>query len=203
MPAATGTKRLIQALLWFVLGLPLAIQTWRFGTEAIYYGEYLHWSGQWAARLLLVTLLVTAFKRYLPRLAVTRWMLGRRRDLGLITFAYALAHTLAYVFYKAEFALIIREGMEWGLLTGWVAGLVFVALAVTSNDVSVRRLGRRWQWLHRTVYVAAILTFAHWVLTAFDPTAGWQHATVLAVIVVLRIWPRARRSTSDQIKNGT
>ena len=177
-------------LLWAVLIAPLALQTWWYLSELVYYGEYLHWTGVQSARLLLVTLAVTPLLRLLPRQAVVRWLMARRRDLGLITFVYALAHTVAYLVYfeqKAGWRTIVRDGLEFELLTGWLAMAVFVALAVTSNDASVRAMGRAWNRLHRAVYVAAILTFAHWVLTAFDPIAGYLHAGVLAVLLGMRL----------------
>ena len=70
--------------------------------------------------------------------------------------------------------------------------LIFTALAITSNNTSVRMLGKRWKGLHRFVYAAAVLTFLHWILLAFDPLQGYIHAGVLVVIQVLR-FVRPRR----------
>lgn len=173
--------------LWLVLMLPLAWMTWQYGTETVYYGEYLHWTGVQSARLLLLTLAVTPLLRLLPRSAVIRWLMRRRRDIGLVTFVYALAHTVAYLVRKSDLQLIASEGLEAGLLTGWIAFLVFIALAVTSNNASVRALGRKWRSLHKAVYVAAILTYLHWVLTAFDPTAGYVHGAVAVVLLLARM----------------
>ena len=69
---------------------------------------------------------------------------------------------------------------------------IFVPLAITSNDVSVRRLRRLWKRLHRWVYAAALLTFAHWVITAYDPTAGLIHLAVLAALEGFRLWKTNR-----------
>lgn len=180
-------------LLWLVLMLPLAWMTWRYGAETVFYGEYLHWTGVQSARLLLLTLAVTPLLRLLPRAAAIRWLMRRRRDIGLVTFFYALAHTVVYLVRKSDLPLIASEALEAGMLTGWIAFLVFVALAMTSNDVSLRALGRKWRSLHKTVYVAAILTYLHWVLTAFDPTAGYVHGAVAVVLLLARL-RSARRS---------
>ena len=182
-------------LLWLALMLPLAWMTWRYVVENVYYGEYLHWTGMQSARLLLLTLAVTPLLRLLPRAAAIRWLMRRRRDIGLFTFFYALAHTLAYLVKKSDLPLIAGEALEAGMLTGWIALLVFIALAVTSNDVSVRAMGRKWRSLHKTVYVAAILTYLHWVLTAFDPTAGYVHGAVALVLLLARLRV-ARRSSA-------
>lgn len=190
---AARPKSLDRAVLWLILATPLVIQTWRFAVEQVYYGEYLHWTGQWGARLLLATLLVSALRRFMPRARITLWLSRRRRDLGLVMFTFAAAHIVAYLWRKGDVGLIATEALDIGLGTGWVAGVLFLALALTSNDASVRRLGRRWQALHRFVYLAAVLTFAHWVLTAFDPTAGWIHAAVFGVLLGLRIVPKRDR----------
>lgn len=193
---AVATRRkssIARWLLWLVLALPLGVMTWRYAEASVYYGEYLHWTGAQSARLLLLTLLVTPLVRLLPRVRIVRWLLRRRRDLGLITFAYALAHTAAYLDRKRDVGIIVAEGLEAGLLTGWIAFVVFIALAATSNDASVRALGRTWRRLHAAVYPAAILTFLHWVLTAFDPTAGYLHFAVLAVLLLMR-FARSRPS---------
>lgn len=185
---ARGRKLAIDRwILWLVLALPLVLMTWRYAAETVYYGEYLHWTGKQSARLLLLTLAVTPLLRLLPRFRIARWLLKRRRDLGLITFAYAFAHTAAYLVRKNDLGSIAAESLEAGLLTGWIAFLIFIALAATSNDASVRALGRAWRRLHTAVYVAAILTFMHWVLTAFDPTAGYLHFAVLAILLLLRL----------------
>jgi len=194
----TATRPALAAdrwLLWLALMLPLAWMTWRYVVENVYYGEYLHWTGMQSARLLLLTLAVTPLLRLLPRAAAIRWLMRRRRDIGLFTFFYALAHTLAYLVKKSDLPLIAGEALEAGMLTGWIALLVFIALAVTSNDVSVRAMGRKWRSLHKTVYVAAILTYLHWVLTAFDPTAGYVHGAVALVLLLARLRV-ARRSSA-------
>jgi sulfoxide reductase heme-binding subunit YedZ len=181
-------------LLWLVLLLPLAWMTWQYGAETVFYGEYLHWTGVQSARLLLLMLAVTPLLRLLPRNAAIRWLMRRRRDLGLVTFVYALAHTLAYLVRKSDLPLIASEALEAGMLTGWIAFLVFIALAVTSNDASVRAMKRKWRSLHKTVYVAAILTYLHWVLTAFDPTAGYVHGAIALLLLLARL-RGARRAT--------
>ncbi len=174
-------------LLWLVLLLPLVWLTWRYRTETIYYGEYLHWTGVQSARLLLLTLAITPLLRLLPRSRAIRWLMRRRRDLGLLAFVYAFAHTAVYLFRISDVQRVVRESLEVGLLTGWIAFLIFVALALTSNNASVRAMGRNWRKLHTSVYAAAVLTYLHWVLTAFDPTAGYVHAGAMLVLLAARL----------------
>lgn len=182
-----------RGLLWFLLAGPLAIQTWGYLGETVFYGEYIHWTGDWAARLLIITLAATPLRLTFPSAAWTKWLLLHRRDLGIATFVYAAAHLVVYLFYKADIARLFAEAAEPGLWTGWLALLILLPLAMTSNNAAVRALGKRWKRLHRAVYVAAVLTFAHWVLTAFDPVAGYVHAGVLAALFALRFVQVGRR----------
>ena len=90
-------------------------------------------------------------------------------------------------------AAIIAEAMTAGILTGWLALLIFLPLAVTSNDLSVRKLGRRWKALHRLVYVIAILGVWHyWWQVKQDITEPAIYAVILVTVLLLR-WPPVGR----------
>lgn len=180
-------------LLWAALGLPVAIQTYRYFAEGIYYGEYLHWTGIWATYLLIATLAVTPMRLVFGAADWMRWIGRHRRDLGVASFAYALAHAIAYILRQAEVALIVDEARSADMLTGWIALLLFLPLALTSNDYAVRRLKKRWKMLHRLIYVAALLTLAHWVLTAYDPTTGYFALAIVVVLLAMRVVRPVRR----------
>ena len=180
-------------LLWLALSSPLIFQTWRYLAGTIFYGEYLHWTGEQSARLLIVTLAVTPMRRLLPNFRLLNWIVARRRDLGIATFLYAALHTLAYIAKKANIELILSDATEIGMLLGWISFVVLLLLASTSNDYSVRKLRKYWKMLHRYVYAAALLTFLHWILTAFDPLAGYIHLGVLLIVLTLRALPDSLR----------
>ena len=170
-----------------VLYLPLAWITYRYVTGSTFYGEYLHLSGQWAVYLLLLVLAFTPLRRIFASARLPRWFLSQRRDVGIAVFIYAFAHTIAYVLYLDDLHRVVKEGLQLAILTGWIAGLVFLVLAVTSNDVSVAGMGWRWRALHKTMYLAALLTAVHWVLTAFDPTVGYIVLVFTIVLLGLRL----------------
>ena len=92
-----------------------------------------------------------------------------------------------YLWKKGSLGLVLAELDQDFILVGWLALALFVPLAVTSNDLSMRMLKRSWKSLHRLVYPAAVLTFLHWVWSAFDPTTAWIHVGILAAIELLRI----------------
>lgn len=187
-------KRLVHSpyALWLLLVLPGAVTILRYATGATFYGEVVHATGDLSAQLLILTMAVTPLQLMFPGRAWVRWLLKRRRYFGVAAFGYALLHTVVYLLRMGSFGDIVADAAEPGLLTGWLAMAIFVPLAITSNDASVRRLRRLWKRLHRWVYAAAVLTFAHWVLTAFDPVPGLIHLSVLAALEAYRLWKTAR-----------
>jgi len=180
-------------LVWLALAAPAIGVLIQYARDVMSYGEVVHFTGEWSARLLILTLAVTPLRLLFPRAGWTLWLMRQRRALGVATFGYAAFHLAVYLLRKADIDLIVHEGGAPDLAVGWAAFVILAILALTSNDVSVRLLKRGWKPLHRLVYPAAVLTFAHWVLAAFDPISGIVHATALAVIETARIILQRRR----------
>ena len=200
MPANTSLSRFLNAswLVWLLLALPGAVLTYQYTRGVIFYGEYLHATGELGVRLLMLAMAVTPLKLLLPRAGWVRWLAQRRRYLGVASFGYSLLHAVAYLERQTTFTAIVAQAAELALLTGWIALLVMLLLAATSNDSAVRLLRAGWKWLHRAVYVAAVLTFAHWILSAFDPTAAFVHVGILAALEAIRLFLRYRTSRAHQ-----
>ena len=177
-----------RVVVFLVLMAPALVQSGRYLAGTVFYGEYLHWTGAWATYLVLAVLAVSPIRWLTPRAAWSRWLVVQRRELGIVAFIYAFLHALAYLAYKADLSLILKESASWGMVTGWLALIVFALLAGTSNGASVRRLGQRWKTLHRWVYAGAGLTLAHWILTAFDPSDAYPALTILALLLLWRLW---------------
>ena len=184
-----GSLRPGRMLLWLVLALPGAwiAGRWAFTPDDYGYGHAIGDSGDWAAWLLMATLAVTPLRLAFRKAATAIWLMRHRRDLGVASFAYAAGHTGVYAWKKASLGAILAEAGEPYLLAGWAALALFIPLAVTSNDASMRMLKRSWKTLHRLVYPAAILVFLHWIWSAFDPTTAWIHAGILAAIEAVRL----------------
>ena len=189
---ALATSR---AALWFVLALPgvWMAARWLLTPDTYGYGHAIADSGLWAAWLLMATLAVTPIRLLMRKSALAVWLMRRRRDLGVASFAYAAGHTIIYLWKKGALAFDLAEIGQSYLIAGWLALALFVPLAVTSNDVSVRALKRAWKSLHRLVYPAAILTFLHWIWSAFDPAVALAHAAALAGIEGLRVYLQYRQ----------
>ena len=190
------STRIETGLLWALLALPGAFMTYRYVQGTTFYGEYLHATGELGARLLILAMAVTPLRLLFPNAGLTRWLARRRRYLGVAAFGYALLHATAYL-QRQSLTVITKEAAEFALATGWAALLVMSLLAATSSDAAVRLLGRRWKWLHRAVYAAAVLTFAHWILTAFDPLPGAAHLGVLAALEAIRVWKTVRTTSRE------
>ena len=131
-------------LLWLVLALPglwLAAR-WLLTPDAYGFGHAIKDSGDWAAWLLLATLAVTPLRLLFRGRRWTNWLARHRRDLGVASFAYAAGHTVIYLWDQASIGEVLAEATQRELLVGWLALALFVPLAATSNDVSVRALRR-------------------------------------------------------------
>lgn len=185
MKTRAGTR----PLLWLALALPGLWIAWRWSTAPADYGfgHAIADSGDWAAWLLMAALAVTPLRLLLRKSALANWLMRRRRDIGVASFVYAAGHTAVYAADKESLATVLAQAGDADLLTGWLALALFVPLAATSNDIAVRALKRSWKRLHRLVYPAAILVFAHWALTAFDPTTAYIHIAILAIVEAARI----------------
>ena len=150
-------------------------------------------TGRWTLRFLLVTLAVTPLRM----LTGWNWLLRFRRMLGLFAFFYGVMHISSYVTFRRVFDVdeIVRDITERPFMAvGFAALLLMIPLAVTSTNAMVRRLGaRRWQLLHRLVYVIAPLGVLHyWFMVKRDITQPAIYAAILAVLLGWRVAARLR-----------
>lgn len=174
--------------LWLLLALPGVITIVRYVTGETFYGEVVHFTGELSTRLLIVTMAITPLRLMFPARGWVAWLMRRRRYFGVAAFGYAALHTSVYLARTTLPADLLADAVEPGILAGWLAFVIFVPLALTSNDRSVRWLLQRWKCIHRWVYAAALLTFAHWLLVAYDIVPGLVHLFILAALEGYRIW---------------
>jgi len=166
-------------------------------------GDYItDQTGTWALACLTITLGVTPLRR------LTGWntLIKLRRMLGLFAFFYATLHMLTWVVFAHYFevSFMIEDVVKRPFITvGMATFLILLALAVTSNRFATRKLGRKWQTLHRLVYVAAVGGVVHfWWLVKADITVPRRWAIALVALLGFRLWwalrPRlaARRARS-------
>ena len=152
-------------------------------------GDYItDQTGSWALAMLVISLGVTPLRR------LTGWndLIRIRRMIGLFAFFYATLHMLTWVvfFHYFDTSFMIEDVVMRPFITiGMATFLILLTLAVTSNRFSIRRLGRRWQSLHRLVYVAAVLAVIHfWWLVKADISEPRRWAITVAGLLGFRVW---------------
>ena len=152
-------------------------------------------TGDWVLRFLLVTLAVTPLRRLFGWNALLRY----RRMLGLFAFFYVCLHFLSYAWLDQYFAIadIIKDVAKRPYITvGFACFLMLIPLAATSTNAMIRRLGaRRWQALHRLVYLVGVGGIVHFLwLVKSDLREPLIYGAILAVLLGFRLWDRARRA---------
>jgi sulfoxide reductase heme-binding subunit YedZ len=148
-------------------------------------------TGSWTLYFLCMTLAVTPLRR----LAGWNWLLKLRRMLGLYAFFYALLHFTTFLWFDHFFDVqeMLRDVVKRPFITvGFTAFVLLVPLAVTSTNGMVRRLGgKRWQMLHKLVYVIAPLGILHfWWMRAgkHDFNKPIVFGLIVLVLLGIRVW---------------
>ena len=191
---------ILKSAVWLLGLAPLLWTGIRFATDGLGANPIeavLHLAGRWALVLLLAGLSVTPLRR------LTGWkgIIKVRRLLGLLAFFYACLHLLIYLGLDQGFSwpFIVEDVVERPFITvGAGAFLLLVPLALTSTRGWIRRLGKRWQRLHRLVYLAASLGTLHFYLKVKADTF-WPLVAValLAALLLARVpWKPGLRMAS-------
>ena len=153
-------------------------------------------TGDWTLRGLCLVLAITPLRVLLQAPGLLRL----RRTVGVATFLYACVHLLCYAWFDQGLDLtdigrdILKRPFIWLGFSAWV---LMLPLAATSFNTAIRWLGgKRWQALHRLVYVAALLSVLHffWMRTGKNNFAEvWVYAAVLIGLMAWRVWWRRKR----------
>ena len=150
--------------------------------------ELLHALGRWGLKFLLLTLAVTPLRRWTG----WNWLIRFRRMLGLFVFFYIALHFLVYAVLDQSLDLeaIIEDVLKRPYITLGMAGLLMlIPLAVTSTKGMMRRLGKRWQKLHRLIYVIAVVAVWHFYWQVkLDTLEPIVYALVLAGLLGVRVY---------------
>lgn len=182
---------------WVALCVPALHILDRYIADSMSYGEVIHETGDWSIGLLFVAMSITPLGRVLQKSTALAFFRFHRRAIGVASFAYAALHTITYLERKWGAQLIVTEGLQPDIATGWIALAIFLILALTSNNASVRKLGKKWKALHRSVYLAAALVLAHWILTAFQPRLAYSVLIAFCLVEALRFLSGRRPSSGD------
>jgi len=176
---------------WALGAVPLGLLVWdvfhgNLGIEPV--RDIEHRLGRTALYFLIGTLAVT------PLLRLTRINLVRfRQALGLICFSYAALHLASWVVFDMAFlwAQMLKDVVKRPyLIFGMLAFLMLLALAVTSNRFSMRRMGAGWRRLHRLIYPAAVLAAIHWIwaLKLWESKPLLMLGAILVLLALRLLW---------------
>lgn len=191
-------------LVWLVLFIPAIEYIHELFYPSRHYPEMMENSGELSIQILVFTLCITPLTLILRYAewgkTVSRWLLKNRRYFGVAGFGYAFVHTVLYIRQTFDFELIWLEALDWPLGTGWISVVILLALALTSNQFSVHKMGKAWKWTQRLSYIAIIAGFAHWLLLDFfiDNALVWIVPLVIAKLVHFgfRLYSKYKNRTS-------
>jgi sulfoxide reductase heme-binding subunit YedZ len=176
-------------LLWRFFGpTPGDVSTWGIGLGANPIEKITHATGDWTLRFLLITLAITPLRKLLG----VPWLIRFRRMLGLFAFFYACLHFTTYIWLDKFFNLhemLVDVAKRKFITLGFTAFVLLIPLALTSTAASIRWLGgKRWQALHRLIYVSAVAGVIHYLwLVKADIRKPLIYGGILAVLLSYRI----------------
>jgi sulfoxide reductase heme-binding subunit YedZ len=157
-----------------------------------------HATGDWTIRFLLITLSVTPLRKLLKQ----PWLIRFRRMFGLFAFFYVCLHFLTYIWLDKffDFHEIWADVLKRKFITvGFTGFILLIPLALTSTAGWIRRLGgKRWQALHRLIYVSATAGVIHYLwLVKADKTKPLEYGFLLLILLGYRmaIWLNSKNSS--------
>jgi sulfoxide reductase heme-binding subunit YedZ len=190
------------ALVWKFFGPhPADVATWGVGLGANPIEALEHGTGDWTLRFLLITLAVSPLRKWLGVPALIRF----RRMFGLFAFFYGCLHFATYLGLDKFLNIheILADVVKRKYITvGFTAWILLVPLAATSTAGWIRRLGgKRWQALHRLIYLSGIAGVIHYLwLVKADIRQPLEYGAILAVLLAYRLLVRLReKSTAGRI----
>ena len=161
-----STLILLKTLTWLACLYPLGWLVWgavtnNLGADQTHTITFA--TGLATLRLLAITLAITPLRRLWPQLS---WLIKFRRLLGLFAFFYGTLHMLTWVALYNNFDLrdmLADVTKRRFIMAGVAAWLLLLPLAATSTNWAIRRMGgKRWNWLHKLIYLAAVCAIAHY-----------------------------------------
>jgi len=181
-------------LLYGVLALPFVWLIWALFHDALGANPAEALSratGDWTLRLLCVVLAVTPMRRLTGLSELIRF----RRSIGLACFYYACLHLLCYAWFDQNLELadiakdVAKRPFIW---LGMICFVLMLPLALTSHNAAVRWLGgKRWQQLHKWVYVLPVFALLHfyWMRAGKNNFAEvWVYLAILSGLLLSRLW---------------
>jgi methionine sulfoxide reductase heme-binding subunit len=203
------TRKWTKVVVFAICLLPVASLVWKAlhnGLTANPIEFITHATGDWTIRFLVITLAITPLRKVSRVPAFIRF----RRMLGLFAFFYVCLHFTTYIWLDKFFNLseIWKDIHKRRFITvGFAAFVLLIPLAVTSTAGAIRWLGgRRWQALHRLIYVSAVLGVIHYYwLVKSDVRKPLEYAWMVGLLLAFRVgaWVVGRGKKSGSTSNSS
>ncbi|MEQ3625515.1 MAG: protein-methionine-sulfoxide reductase heme-binding subunit MsrQ [Celeribacter sp.] len=195
-PINRATRKLPAWPLYLIGAVPPAWLFWQgvsgnLGVDPVKVME--HQMGLWGLWLLIASLCVTPLRRF-AGINLIRY----RRALGLLCFFYIVGHLLIWLVLDVQLiSQIWADIVKRPYITiGMIGFVLMIPLAVTSNNWSIRKLGRNWRKLHKLIYATAILGAVHFILLRkglqIEPIL---YLSAILILLGLRLVPNRRKAT--------
>ncbi len=208
LPSLSLPKRWQPASVWLLYVVGLLPAAWTFylgatdqlGADPVKTFEL--FLGLWAIRFLILTLAVS------PARDLLGWnYLRYRRALGLLCFYYVAMHFAVYMVLDQalDVSAVVDDVLKRPFIMFGMAGLVLlVPLAVTSNNLSIRKMGSNWIWLHKLVYIVAACGAVHFALsTKLLDLEQYVYVGLILLLILYRSYrPIARSRKRGQGRRG-
>ena len=169
-----------------LLAFPALVMLTRYGQGQASAMELLHPSGEFSARLMIFAMMLGPLVALVGARPWLSWLVTRRRYFGVAAFGYALLHLIFYVIDMETLRDMLAEIGALGIWTGWLAMLLFIPLALTSNNAAMRTLKSGWKKLQRLVYPTAVLVLIHWIFIHNNLGPALVHFIPLMLLITMR-----------------
>lgn len=174
-------------VLWSFLMFPGLMFTIGLLRDAMSYSNLMHATGEFSARFLVFSLIATPLLMLFPRAKFPKWLNRNKRYFGIAAFAYGFYHTVAYL-VEVPVSEVLASFFEIGMVTSWVALIIWIPMAITSTDGWVLRLKKTWKKIHNWGYLAALMVFLHWVFIHYNWKPALVHALPVFFLQGYRWW---------------
>lgn len=179
---------------WLLLSVPAIFQLRQLigsGFDPAVAFSLEHGTGEMSVRLMLLAMAISPLQAIFGHKKWVLWLLMRRRYIGVASAGYAVLHLFVYCIdlelLDGVWRYILEDAAQFSIWTGYVALVIFVAMALTSNNASQRLLKHNWKRLQQGVYAAAILVAVHWVFVDGAWLGALVHFAPLIILQIIRI----------------
>ncbi len=177
----------IPQIFWLLLAIPAIAMMAGFVQDPVTAFDLVHPSGEFSVRLMIIAMMISPLRALLGRRGWLDWLLARRRALGIAACGYGVLHLGFYLYDMGDWGQIAEEALIFSIWTGYLALLIFIAMALTSNNAAQRAMRANWKRLQRLVYPAAVLIALHWFTVDGEWVGMAAHFVPLLILETARI----------------